>query len=238
METDASQLVDRLGRLETGQLCDVLAEAGLPDQALSPAIRHVTGERRFAGIALPARGRMLAQTQRPIGTLSNAALDEAAFPRAVVMIDTGGFLGGGCLGGLIASSLRQRGAVAVVTDGAIRDAQEIGDLGLAAFAQAITPVAASRRWSLIEVGEPMTLPGVTAPVDVRPGDLVLGDGDGVVVVPGAFAATIIEDTEELARIEERMAEALRAGEPRTEVFKRHRRFDHIRPVSPRRPAAG
>jgi 4-hydroxy-4-methyl-2-oxoglutarate aldolase len=75
--TDTSQLIGRLARLETGQLCDVLAEAGLPDQALAPAIRHVSGERSFAGIALPARGRMLARTQRPLAALSNAALDEA-----------------------------------------------------------------------------------------------------------------------------------------------------------------
>lgn len=235
MATDTSELVERLGRLETGQLCDVLAEAGLPDRALSFTIRPVVGERRFAGIALPARGRMLAQTQRPIPTLSNAALGDAAFPQAVVMIDTGGFLGGGCLGGLNAAGLRQQGAVAVVTDGAVRDAEEIGALGLAAFAQAVTPVAASRRWSLIEIGQPITLPGVTAPVEVRPGDLVLGDGDGIVVVPGASAAMIVEDAEELARIEEQMAEALRAGEPRAEVFKRYRRFDHVRPIRSEEP---
>jgi 4-hydroxy-4-methyl-2-oxoglutarate aldolase len=235
MATDATQLLERVVRLETGQLCDVLAEAGLPDRALSPAIRHVAGERRFAGVALPARGRMLTQTRRPIATLSNAALDEAAFAPAVVMIDTGGFLGGGCLGGLVASSLRQRGAVALVTDGAVRDCEEIGKLGLAAYAAAVTPVAASRRWSLIEVGRPILLPGVTAPVDIVAGDLVVGNADGIVVVPGACASTVIEDTEELARIEERMAEALRAGEPRAEVFARHRRFDHVRPAA--RPGA-
>jgi 4-hydroxy-4-methyl-2-oxoglutarate aldolase len=228
--TDTSQLIERLARLETGQLCDVLAEAGLPDQALAPAIRHVSGERSFAGIALPARGRMLARTQRPLAALSNAALDEAVFPSAVILIDTGGFLGGGCLGGLIATSLRQKGAVAIVTDGAVRDAEEIGRLGLAAYAQAVTPVAASRRWALIEVNQPIALPGTTAPVEVRPGDLVRGDGDGIVVVPGAHAAAIIEDTEEVARIEAQMAEALRAGEPRAAVFRRHRRFDHVRPV--------
>lgn len=230
MDTDASRLVERVGRLETGQLCDVLAEAGLPDQAVAFTIRHVAGVPSFAGIALPARGRMLARTERPIPTLSNAALAGAAFPQAVVMIDTGGFLGGGCLGGLNAASLRRRGAVAVITDGAVRDAEEIGTLGLAAFAQAVTPVAASRRWMLTEIGKPIVLPGVTAPVAVGPGDLVRGDGDGIVVLPVANATSIIEDTEELARIEEQMAAALRAGEPQAEVFKRHRRFDHVRPV--------
>jgi len=230
MGPDASELIERLGRLETGQVCDVLAEAGLPDQALSSAIRHVAGERRLVGIALPARGRMSAQTRTPISTLSNAALDDAVFPQAVVMIDTGGFFWGGCLGGLIALSLRQRGAAGVVTDGAIRDVEEIGNLGLAAFARAVTPAAASRRWSLVEVGQPIGLPGLTGRIPIRPGDLVLGDGDGIVMVPRASALSIIEDTEELARIEDRITQALRAGEPRAEVFEHNRRFDHIRPV--------
>jgi 4-hydroxy-4-methyl-2-oxoglutarate aldolase len=230
--TDAAQLIERLARLETGQLCDVLAEAGLPDQALAAAIRHVSGGREFAGIALPARGRTLARTRRPIPVLANDALDEAVFPGAVILIDTGGFLGGGCLGGLIATGLRHKGAVAIVTDGAVRDAKEIGSLGLAAYAAAVTPVAASRRWSLIEVNQPIALPGVAAPVQVRPGDLVRGDDDGIVVVPAPCAAAILEDTEEVARIEERMSAALRAGEPRAEVFRRHPRFDHIRPALP------
>ena len=233
--TDASHLIERLARLETGQLCDVLAEAGRPDQALAPTIRHVSGERGFAGTALPARGRMLARTRRPIPVPGNDALDEAVFAGAVVLIDTGRFLGGGCLGGLIATGLRHKGAVAIVTDGAVRDAKEIGRLGLAAYAAEVTPAAASRRWSLIEVDQPIALPGVAAPVQVRPGDLVRGDDDGIVVVPGAFAATVIEDTEEVARIEEKMAEALRAGEPRAEVFKRHPRFDHVRPAPPQAP---
>ncbi|HET6467892.1 MAG TPA: hypothetical protein VFG43_05900 [Geminicoccaceae bacterium] len=233
MDRDIAELVERLGRLETGQVADVLAEAGLPDQALSAEIRPTGRSVGFAGVALCARGRLHTRTRREVPSLPNTALDASVFPGAVVMIDTGGFVGGACLGGLVAASLQRGGAVAVVSDGAVRDVRGIDALGLPAFARAATPVAGARRWGLVALGEPISLPGQTAAsVMVHPGDLVLGDADGVIVIPQGCARSVIEDTEEVSRIETRMVEALQAGRPRAEVFKENPRFDHVRPAAP------
>ena len=233
MTQDIQELVERLGPLENGQVADVLAEAGLPDQALSAEIRPTGHAVGFAGVALCARGRLHARTRRNLPSLPNTALDAKVFPGAVVIIDTGGFVGGACLGGLVAASLQRAGAVAVVSDGAIRDVRGIDTLKLPAFARARTPVAGARRWGLVAIGEPVSLPGQTAAsVLVHPGDLVLGDADGIVVIPQVCARTVIEDTEEVARIEARMVEALQAGRPRREVFEQNPRFDHVRPITP------
>jgi regulator of RNase E activity RraA len=232
MTQDIAELVERLGRLETGQVADVLAEAGLPDQALSAEIRPTGSSVSFAGVALCARGRLHTRTRREVPSLPNTALDASVCPGAVVMIDTGGFVGGACLGGLVAASLQRAGAVAIVSDGAVRDVRGIDALGLPAFARAATPVAGARRWGLVTIGEPISLPGQTAAsVMVHPGDLVVGDADGVIVIPRACAPTVVEDTEEVARIEARMAEALQAGRPRVEIFKENPRFDHVRPAA-------
>jgi 4-hydroxy-4-methyl-2-oxoglutarate aldolase len=232
MEQDIAQLVERLAQLETGQVADVLAEAGLPDQALSADIRPTGKSVSFAGVALCARGRLYTRTRREVPSLPNTALDSSVFPGAVVMIDTGGFVGGACMGGLIAASLQRGGAVAVVSDGAVRDVAGIDALGLPTFARVATPVAGARRWGLVALGEPISMPGQTAAsVIVHPGDLVLGDADGVVVIPQHCARGVVEDTEELGRIEARMAEALQAGRPRADVFKENPRFDHVRPAA-------
>ena len=232
MSAEIAELVDRLGRLETGQVSDVLAEAGLPDQALSAEIRPTGRSVSFSGVAMCARGRLHTRTRREVPSLPNTVLDSSVFPGAVVMIDTGGFVGGACLGGLVAASLQRNGAVAVVSDGAVRDVRGIDALGLPAFARAATPVAGARRWGLVAIGEPISLPGQTAAsVIVQPGDLVLGDPDGVIVIPRNCARSVVEDAEEVGRIEARMAEALQAGRPRVEVFKENPRFDHVRPAA-------
>jgi regulator of RNase E activity RraA len=65
---------------------------------------------------------------------------------------------------------------------------------------------------------------------VRPGDLILADGDGVVVIPREVAEQIIADSEELARIEQRIGRELRAGADRRDVFENNPRFGHIRKI--------
>lgn len=111
----------------------------------------------------------------------------------------------------------------------MRDADEIRGLGFPVFSAAVTPINASRRWRLTEADATIRLPGQSGlPVAVAPGDLILADADGVVVVPAAAAEQVIADAEELQRIEARIGEALRAGGRRAEVFKANPRFAHIR----------
>jgi 4-hydroxy-4-methyl-2-oxoglutarate aldolase len=232
MSQEDSALLERFGALETGQLSDVLDEAGLPNRVLSNAIRPLGGASRMVGIALCARGEPIVQTQERLQRPLDAdALDGAIAPGSIVLIETGGFTAGSCVGGLMAYSFKRSGCAGLVVDGAVRDSAEIEALGLTTWCRGRTPVNGSRRWALIEVGAPIRLPGVAGPlVVVTPGDYVVADEDGVVVIPAAAAASIVADAEELARIEGRIAEELRVGGRRGEVFKRNRRFDHIRAV--------
>jgi 4-hydroxy-4-methyl-2-oxoglutarate aldolase len=232
MPQGASALLERLAALETGQLSDVLDEAGLPNGVLSNAIRPLWGGGRMVGVALCARGEPVVQARERLRTPDADALDRAIAPGSIVLIETGGFAAGSCVGGLMAYSFKRNGCEGLIVDGAVRDSAEIEELGLTTWCRGRTPVNGSRRWGLVEVGAPIRLPGAGGPpVVVTPGDYVVADEDGVVVIPAAAAASIVADAEELARIEGRIAEELRAGGRRGEVFKRNPRFDHIRAVA-------
>jgi 4-hydroxy-4-methyl-2-oxoglutarate aldolase len=103
-----------------------------------------------------------------------------------------------------------RGAVAVVTDGMVRDAAEIVELGLPCFCRGITPNSAFPSGPG-EVGLPLAL----GEVAVDAGDLVMDDRDGVVVVPQARIAAIAERLETVAALEAEMHAKVAQGEIRS-----------------------
>jgi regulator of RNase E activity RraA len=163
--------------------------------------------------------------------LAGDALERAMRPNGVLLIDSGGFVSGAMLGGFVAYSLQQRGCVGIVTDGAIRDADEIRGLKLPVIAAAVTPVNGARRWQWTDVHTTICLPGSDGrSLAIEPDDFVLADGDGVVVVPHAVAEKVIADAEALAAIEQKIGRELREGGSRGEVFKRNPRFEHISKV--------
>ena len=231
-------LIDRLSRLDCGQVSDVLDEAGLPNQVLASAIAPLSPGSRLAGRAACLRGEPIVAATHPPAALPPEALERAVGPGSVLVIATGNFLAGACLGGFVAYSLQREGARGLLTDGAIRDADEIRELDFPVFCAAVTPINAARRWRLVEAGRPVSLPGQTGvPVEVAPGDLVLADGDGVIVVPADGAEQIIADTERLQRIERQIGRTLRGGAPRAEVLRQNPRFAHVAPYERGKPRA-
>jgi 4-hydroxy-4-methyl-2-oxoglutarate aldolase len=229
MPEEDPSLLDRLAALETGQLSDVLDEAGLPNNVIARELRPLGGSGRMVGVAVCARGEQHVRTREQAP--SPPALETTITPHSIVLIETGGFASGSCVGGLVAYSFKRHGCAGLVVDGVVRDSAEIQELGLTTWCRGVTPVNGSRRWALVECGKPIRLPGVGGPaVVVSPGDYIVADDDGIVVIPAAAASSIVADTEELAKIETRIADGLRAGGSRAEVFGANPRFKHIRRV--------
>ncbi len=168
--------------------------------ALEHAIKPLDRASRFAGSALTARA----------GARDNlaavAALDRIQ-PGDVLVIATQGFTGTATLGDNMARMAKMRGAVALVTDGMVRDAAEIVELGIPCFCRGITPNSAFPSGPG-EVGLPLALGEVV----VDAGDLVLGDADGVVVVSRAELAAVTARLEQVAAKEARMHANVAAGE--------------------------
>lgn len=235
-EQQAAALVARLAKLETAGFTDVLDEMGYPGQVLSSDIRPLDPARRMAGIAFCARGenRVVTQTPLPPDKQVNAyELERRMQPGLVAVVDAGGNNVGAVIGGFIAISFKNSGCAGFLTNGAVRDSREIIDVGLPTFCRFLSPINSSRRWSIVETDQPVHLPGIAgSPVTIRPGDFLLGDADGVVVIPAEIALPAIEAAEQLDQIERTITQAIRAGGNREELFKKHPRFKHIKRVRP------
>ena len=225
-------LIARLAKLETAGFSDVLDEMGYPNQVLASDLRPLDPERRLAGIAFCVRGENRVVTQTPTPPeqqLSPYELERQMKPGLVAVIDAGGQSVGATIGGFVATSLKSNGCQGLVTNGGVRDSREIVAVGLPTFCRFVTPVNASRRWSIAEVGQPVHLPGIGGgSVAVRPGDYLLGDADGIVVIPAEIALAAIEAAETLDAIEKTITQGIRDGGTREQLFKLHPRFAHIR----------
>jgi regulator of RNase E activity RraA len=226
---DPAEITLRLLALDTGLISDVLDEAGLPDRALSSKIKSMAGPSKFAGPAVCVRGAPRVSGGNPTQAMPPEALEENIEIGSIMVLASGGMTSAAPIGGIVSRSLQSRGCRGIVTDAAIRDLSEIDNLGLPVFAAGTSPVNAARIWQFVEKGTPVVLQSSSGGhVSVNPGDYVLGDREGVVVIPSTCVLQIIEDAETLRDIETNIVEAMHAGLSRQEAFQKHPRFKHVR----------
>jgi 4-hydroxy-4-methyl-2-oxoglutarate aldolase len=164
-----------------------------------------------------------------VKTLSPFEIDRGADEGVAIVIATNGHTMSAVIGGLMSLALRTRGCAGVVVDGGARDVGEIVDLALPVFCRYATPLISAGRWALTTANAPIRVAGQASPtVEVVPGDLIIGDGDGVIAIPQSIAAEIVSWAETVAEIEASIAARLRVGETRETAFAAHPRFAHIR----------
>jgi 4-hydroxy-4-methyl-2-oxoglutarate aldolase len=182
-------------------LADVAGRRG----ALHGRIAPLAPTMRFAGPALTVE-------VRPGDNLMIHAALALAKPGDVIVIDGKGDLGAALIGEIMSQQAVALGVAGVVVDGAVRDAQAIRELGLPMYAAGLNPNGPTKSVSG-RLNHPISVGGVT----VRPGDLLVGDGDGVTVIEREMAAAMLPlaaakvaaETQRIADIKSR--KALRAG---------------------------
>lgn len=178
-----SVTVARFAGVPTGNLADALGGRG----AMRPAIKPVVAAaERFVGVALTCLCGP-ADNLAVMGALSIAA------PGDVIVAAADGFTDAAICGDVVAGIARNRGVVGFVTDGAVRDRDGLDQMGLPVFAAAVTPDSCARSGPGT-VGFPVVCGGIA----VASGDIVVGDRDGVVVIPAARIDAVLES---LARVQ-------------------------------------
>jgi regulator of RNase E activity RraA len=134
---------------------------------------------------------------------------EAIRPDEVLVVEARGEHTAGTIGDILALRAQVRGAAGVVTDGAIRDSAALAHLEIPVYHAAVHPAVLGRRHVPWETGVTVACAGVT----IQPGDILVGDADGVVVLPPAIAASLLEDAREQERQEQFIATQVAKGEP-------------------------
>jgi 4-hydroxy-4-methyl-2-oxoglutarate aldolase len=195
---------------------DVLDRMGCRDQVLDLAIRPLWPDARLAGVAVPVV--IVADTSEPElpydGELT--ALDGLRAGDVPMLVVEPG-VRAASWGELFSCAAMGRGAAGVVIDGFARDAAAIRVLGFPAFARGLSPLDTFGRAIVTGIDVEARVGGV----DVRPGDFVVGDVDGIVVVPRQLAAAVAEAVVTKHRLEGDARADLLAGIGIREVWMKY-----------------
>ncbi|MET8878440.1 RraA family protein [Nocardia sp. NPDC004278] len=206
----SENIMARLGAVDTGALSDALDRLGRTGAVLGLA--RLSGEGKVVGRAVTVQlGDFGGEV--PDRHLCTAAV-EASDTDSVIVVANRGRTEAASWGGILSVAAHGRGVAGIVIDGATRDLDEVRDLGLRLHARTSVQVSARGRFVEVDWNVPVEIAGV----DVRPGDYVVADSSGVVVVEAAHVAEVLKTAEQIAIRERVMEEAVRAGEPITAVM--------------------
>lgn len=202
--TVAEELIERLRALNTPTLANALDDLDFPGvmrgiQAVGPGLRCV-------GRAVTAR-----EVTGPKGTFRVedfrvGDIIEAAGAGDVIVIDNGG-QPVSTWGGMASYAARLQGIAGLVIDGACRDREEILGFGFPAFSRHVVPMPGKTRIRVEAIGETIVCGGVR----VRPGDVVVADGSGVVVIPMEAAAGVADQAERFAADDRKAMQEMDGG---------------------------
>nr|WP_258134244.1 fumarylacetoacetate hydrolase family protein [Microbacterium sp. MYb45] len=132
----------------------------------------------------------------------------------IIVIEARGDATTGTLGDILALRAKARGAAGVVTDGGVRDFDAVAEIGLPVFSQGAHPSVLGRKHVPWDVDVTISCGGAT----VQPGDIIVGDGDGVIVIPPSLAAEVAADAVAQEVEDAWIAEQVAAGHPVDGLF--------------------
>ena len=205
-------IVDRLAKLDTCAVSDSLDSLNL--KGATWGVRPQWPCPRIVGRAVTMKIKP-AGLQQPTQHLGTAPI-EAAKDGDIIVIDNGGKLEFSCWGGLLALSAKLKGVSGVVIDGASRDIDEARELAFPVYARGAVPMTARGRVVQESFNEEIQFAGVQC----RPGDLVIADGSGVVIIPKEKEEEVITAAEAIYQKEQEMAAGIRKGHSGLEMLQK------------------
>lgn len=225
-EPSVIELQARWNQIRVANLYDTLDKMGYPNQCLDLGIRPLFKGTHLAGKAITVRGSAYpAGVGEPdsswVGNFFTQ-LRESLYPGCCVIVESGGEPHAGKFGEMTSWALKQGGAHGIVIDAYIRDY-----LGLEIIpdftpcVRGTSPIESSARWRMTAVNGTIGMPGtLTSRVRVDPGDWIVGEMDGVMVVPQAIAMEALVKVEQLEIEEQGMREDVAAGMSFDDAYKK------------------
>lgn len=209
----SAELVEAFDGLPTSTIGSVLDDLNLGGMILN--IKPLATGMSFVGAALTVKEVTGVQhTYQPADFALGTVVDRIS-PLDVVVIDNGGQQVS-TWGGLASLTAARNGARGLVVDGGIRDADEIIELGFAAFPRHVVPFSAKTRIKIIEINTVVKVDGVS----VEPGDILVGDSTGIVRIPLARAAEVAAKARALVELDKQAAADIRSGLSFTQALRK------------------
>ncbi len=182
--------------VDASNVADVLDKMGMPDQGLAPEFApYPAAAGKLAGWAYTIMGQMA--PYEGSGDPAKMKACQGLSP-GEVSVWSGDGEGICYFGELIALGMKERGCTGALVSGGIRDVRWIGEHKFPVYARYRTPVQSIGRWKVTACQTRVYLPGATVKrVAVSPGDFILADEDGAIVVPAALAVAVLAEAEHL-----------------------------------------
>jgi 4-hydroxy-4-methyl-2-oxoglutarate aldolase len=213
------ELANRLGRLYTGVIFDVMRSLGLNAGVLPSDLQALDPNLRLAGPVWTVRGSLVEAADAHETLLDWTRMLSRALVGSVVVCEPNN-QEIALLGELSAQAFKMKGVRGYVVDGGCRDTEFIRNLGFPVFCRFRTPRDIVGRWLTSELGGTVTI----GTVRVATGDYLLGDQDGIVVIPGEHAVDVIAAAEEAAAVESKVRTAILEGAEPEEAYVRYGKF--------------
>jgi 4-hydroxy-4-methyl-2-oxoglutarate aldolase len=205
-------IIERLAKLDTCAVSDGMDRLGLKGATFG--VRPMWACPKIVGRAVTMKIKPVG-LEKPKQHLGTAAI-VAAQPGDVIVVDNGGRPDSSCWGGLLSLAAKTKGISGIVIDGACRDIDESRDMEFPVFARGALPMTARNRVMQESFNQEIQFAGV----QVHPGDLVIADGSGVVVIPRFQEEEVVKEAEAVAATEARMADGIRQGMSVLEVLEK------------------
>lgn len=212
-------LADRLHACHSAVIHDVMKDLGLAVRVLPRTLAGLDPSMKAAGPVFTVRGRPDPALDKHTSLYEWAGLLSRAPAGRVVVCQPQDDVRA-LFGGLSAEALAIKGVRGYVVDGGCRDVQAIVDQRFPVFARFATPIDIVGAWRAEAFEEPIAVGNVP----VLPGDHVLADRDGIVLIAAQNVAEVVEAAEKKMSAEGDMARAIRAGEDPLQAYLRYRVF--------------
>ena len=217
---DLTQLATRFTAVYTGAIADVLDRAERFHQTLPSTIRPLRQGMRLAGPAYTVEGHPRPDADYDESIRATLEMLGAVPAGHVAVYQTTGEASAH-LGELSVTSLKSRDVAGAVIDGGCRDIEFIVREGFPVFCSHVTPQDCTHRWQVTGHGDVEIEIGA---VHVTPGDWVVADEDGCVVVPRDLVADVLEQAEAMATTENEIRDAVREGATPLQAYERFGTF--------------
>ncbi|AWB33649.1 ribonuclease activity regulator RraA [Orrella marina] len=202
----------RLMRISTATLATLLYKRGLRNQFIQGVTRLSRSADNMVGPAFTLRYMPAREDRNGLEVFRNRehpqrkAIEECP-PGAVMVFDSRKDARAASAGGILVSRLKERGVAGVVTDGGFRDSAEIAGLGIPAYQQKPSAPTNLTLHEAIDINVPIGC----GDAPVFPGDILVGDADGVIVIPAGIADEVAEQALEMTIFEDFVMETVRSG---------------------------